>query len=374
MENLRIGVSCYSSIGGSGILAARLGVELAKKGNEVHFISYDMPVGIREVKHENIFFHHVSVFEYPLFKYPPYTAALASKMIEITQRHNLDLIHVHYAMPHAISALLSKIVTGTPYIVTLHGSDVNIVGNNPAYRLINAYSIENADSVTSVSKYLVQDAREKLCIKNEITVIPNFVDARTYSPPKEAERSDRFSIIHISNFRPVKRAQDIIEAISLVVKVDDDVRLILVGDGPERGRAEEMVREKDLNKHIHFTGFRNDIPLLLKQSDAFVLISDSESVPLTLLEAMSTGLPVISTRIGGVPEIVVNNENGILVPPRNPKKIAESILRLKNDEKFRKRLGLEARKTILERYTCEKIVRKYEEIYQKTSFRDSRKT
>ncbi|MBS7619631.1 N-acetyl-alpha-D-glucosaminyl L-malate synthase BshA [Candidatus Bathyarchaeota archaeon] len=361
---MRIGISCYPTIGGSGILATRLGIELAKKGNEIHFITYEPPIEVHKIKHENIILHHVSVIEYPLFKYPPYTIALASKMVQVAQRCRLDLIHVHYAIPHATSALLTKLVTNTPYIVTLHGSDVTIIGSDQAYCSINSYSIENADGVTAVSKYLANEAREKLGIKKGITVVPNFVDTEVYSPEIEADKQEQFLIVHVSNFRPVKRVQDIVEAISLTTEVDKDIRLLLVGDGPEKDKIEAIVKKKNLSNQVHFTGFRRDIPLLLKQCDAFVLSSDSESAPLTLLEAMSTGLPVIATNVGGVPEIIENRKNGILVSPRSPKSIAENILELKHDEEFRKHLSLEARKTILEKYTPQKVIEKYEEVYK----------
>ena len=365
---MRIGISCYPTVGGSGILATRLGLELAKRGNEVHFITYERPVLIQGMDQENVFVHHVSVMEYPLFKYPPYTVALGSEMIRVSQRHDLDLIHVHYAVPHATAALLSRMVTGVPYVVTLHGSDVNIIGNDPSYRPVNAHSIESADAVTAVSKYLAEDAHERLCIKKEISVIPNFVDHETYNAISNHSKNKNrmFVVIHVSNFRPVKRVLDIVEAMGLILKKDKDVQLLLVGDGPERHAAEVMVAEKSLNGHVRFTGFRRDIPSLLKCSNALVLSSESESAPLTLLEGMSSGLPVIATRVGGIPEIVSDGENGLLVSPKSPEEIAEKIITLKGDTQLRNRLGLAARETVLERYTADKVVSMYEQVYRKS--------
>jgi len=365
---LRIGISCYPTVGGSGILATRLGLEFAKRGNEVHFITYERPVLIQGMDQENVFVHHVSVMEYPLFKYPPYTVALGSEMIRVSQRHDLDLIHVHYAVPHATAALLSRMITGVPYVVTLHGSDVNIIGNDPSYRPVNAYSIESANRVTSVSRYLAEDAHERLCIKKEISVIPNFVDSETYSPGHNNSKGkkSKFVVIHVSNFRPVKRVQDIIEAMTLIIKKEMDIQLLLVGDGPERHAAEVMVTERNLNGHVRFTGFRRDIPSLLRCSDALVLSSESESAPLTLLEGMSSSLPVIATKVGGIPEIVSDGENGFLVSPKSPEEIAEKIIMLKGDGELRNRVGLAARRTVLKMYTADKVVSMYEQVYRES--------
>lgn len=363
---MRIGISCYPSVGGSGILATRLGMELAKRGNEVHFITYERPVSIQGMDQENVSVHLVSVVEYPLFRYPPYTIALASEMIRVSEQHDLDLMHVHYAIPHATAALLARMVTGVPYIVTLHGSDVTIMGSDPSYRPMNTYSIESADRLTAVSGYLAEEARKNLGVTKEISIVPNFVDSDAFSPAfnNATKRRHQFVVIHVSNFRPVKRVQDIVHAMEIVVKRDKDVKLMLVGDGPERHRAEVMVSEMKLNHNAHFTGFRRDIPFLLRCSDALVLSSESESAPLTLLEGMSSGLPVIATRVGGIPEIVEDGENGLLIPPHSPEAIAEKILGLKADQEMRVRLGTAARKTVMERYTAEKVLSQYEQVYR----------
>jgi N-acetyl-alpha-D-glucosaminyl L-malate synthase BshA len=364
---LKIGISCYPTVGGSGILATRLGLELAKRGNEVHFITYERPVMMHGMDQENVMVHLVSVVEYPLFKYPPYTVALGSEMIRVSEQYGLDMIHVHYTIPHATAALLARMVTGVPYMATIHGSDVTIMGEDPSYSPVNTFSIESADRLTSVSQYLAKEARERLGVRKEIAVIPNFVDPDAFSPPNSeaaAHGNNQATIVHVSNFRPVKRVQDIVEAMGIVVKEIKDARLILVGDGPERHKTELLVDRLGLQKNVRFTGYRRDIPPLMRCSSIFVLSSESESAPLTLLEGMSCGLPVVSTRVGGVPEIVSDGENGFLVPPYSPNMIAEKILELGNDDELRRRLGAAARRTVLERFTAKMVLPQYEKLYR----------
>ncbi len=365
---MKVGITCYPTFGGSGILATRLGVELARRGHEVHFITYERPVAIHGEDQENVSVHLVSVVEYPLFKYPPYTIALGSEMFRVSEQQDLDLIHVHYAIPHATAAYMSKKMTGRPYVVTLHGSDVTILGSDPSYMPVNTHSIEGADAVTAVSRYLVEEARERLGIKREIRVIPNFVDAEEFSPaPFEAterERDRDIVVVHISNFRPVKRIQDLVNAMKILVKRVPGARLILVGDGPERHRIERLVDRLHLKPNVLFTGYRSDVSNLIKCSDVVVICSETENSPLTLLEGMSCGLPVIATSVGGIPEIVEDGVNGLLVPPKYPEAIAEKILELNIDRELRVRLGVAARRTVLERYTAEKVVGQYVDVYE----------
>lgn len=366
---MKIGITCYPTVGGSGILATRLGVRLAARDHEAHFITYERPVAIQGVDHENVFVHLVNVVEYPLFKYPPYTIALGSEMFNVSQQRSLDLIHVHYAIPHATAALLAREITGTPYVVTLHGSDVTILGSDSSYLAVNTHSVEQADAITAVSNFLADEAYERLGIMQDITVIPNFVDAEVFSPPpcEVIERNSKRDVVvaHISNFRPVKRVQDIVYAMSIVAKRAPGSRLMLVGDGPDRHRTERLIERLDLRQHILMTGFRSDVPNLLRCSDLVVLCSETESAPLTLLEGMSSGLPVVATRVGGIPEIVEDGVNGFLVPPKHPEAIAEKILELNGDRELRSRLGEEARRTVLKRYTADKVVGQYLEIYEK---------
>lgn len=365
---MKLGIVCYPTVGGSGILATRLGVELSKRGHEVHFISYERPFAIQGADPENVKVHFISVLEYPLFKYPPYTVSLASEILHVSQRFDLDLIHVHYAIPHSVSAFLTKMVTGIPYIVTFHGSDVTLLGQDPSFLKVNAGSLENSDGLTAVSEYLKRQIEETLGIEKKISVIPNFVDPKVFSPAKRDLAQGRLGrqlvITHVSNFRPIKRIQDLVEAMSLVIKEARNSRLLLVGDGPERQRIELFVKELGLQNHVLMTGFRSDVPDLLRCSDILALCSDNESAGLTLLEAMSSGLPVVATRVGGVPEIVTDGRNGFLVPPRSPPELAERILRLNADRELRLKMGEEARRTVLERFTVDRIVPMYEEAYR----------
>jgi N-acetyl-alpha-D-glucosaminyl L-malate synthase BshA len=367
---LKIGVTCYPTVGGSGILATRLGIELAKKGHEIHFITYERPVAIRNVDQSNVFMHHVSVVEYPLFKYPPYTIALGSEMSRVTRNNSLDLLHVHYSIPHATAAFMSRQLTAKPYVVTLHGSDVTILGSDPSYEPINTFSIKAADAVTAVSKFMAEEAKQNLGITQRIEVIPNFVDTDIYSPEpceidtmKTSEASD-LVITHVSNFRPVKRVDDLIYAMCIVTKEVPASRLLLIGDGPDRYKVERLIDRLDLRRNVTLTGYRNDVPNLLRCADMLVLCSETESAPLTLLEAMSTGLPVIATKVGGVPEIVRDGENGYLVPIKHPEDIAARILDISSDKVKAAKMGENARKTILENYSADSVVNKYIKVYE----------
>lgn len=365
---MRLGIVCYPTVGGSGIIATRLGVELSKRGHEIHFISYERPFAIQGAELENVKVHLVSVLEYPLFKYPPYTVSLASEILQISQKFDLDLIHVHYAIPHSVSAFLAKMVTHVPYIVTFHGSDVTLLGRDSSFLPINALSLENSDGLTVVSKYLRKQVQETLGIKKNISVVPNFVNPEVFSPVKPDIAQGRLNrqlvVIHVSNFRPIKRIQDLVEAMSIVIKEAGNTRLVLVGDGPERQRIELLVKELDLQNHVLMTGFRSDVPEILRCSDVLVLCSDSESAGLTLLEAMSSGLPVVATKVGGTSEIVEDGRNGFLVTPRSPEELADRILRLNLNKKLRLRLGEEARRTVLEHFTVDRVVPMYEEAYR----------
>lgn len=368
---MKIGITCYPTVGGSGILATRLGVELSQRGHEVHLITYERPVAIHGSDHAGVHVHLVSVVEYPLFKYPPYTVSLGSEMARVAEQHGLDLLHVHYAIPHATAAMLAKMLTGVPYVVTLHGSDVTILGGDPSYLPVNTFSIERADALTAVSRYLADEAHERLGIVQGISVIPNFVDPEVFSPaPPEAARdrgNRQIVVAHVSNFRPVKRVPDLVEAMGIVVREAADAKLILVGDGPERGRVERLIEKLGLQRNVLLTGYRRDVPGLLRCSDALVLCSEIESAPLTLLEGMSSGLPVVAAEVGGIPEIVSDGRNGFLVPPRSPREIAERILKLNADPELRARMGTAARKTVLDKFTAARVVPQYEETYRRVA-------
>jgi N-acetyl-alpha-D-glucosaminyl L-malate synthase BshA len=368
---LNIGITCYPGVGGSGILATRLGLEFAKRGHGVHFITYERPFGIHGADPENVHVHLVDVLDYPLFKYPPYTVALASEMVRVSQQEKLDILNVHYAVPHATSAYLNREITGVPYVVTLHGSDVTIVGGDPSYHPVNNHSVEKADAVTAVSEFIQREAYERLGIRRDVKVIPNFVDSRVFYPaPCSAltrESKDEIVLIHVSNFRPVKRVQDIVYAMRVIVKEEPKTRLVLVGDGPERGAVERLVNQLGLERHVTLTGFRTDVPSLMRCSDVGVLSSETESAPLTLLEGMSTGLAMVATGVGGIPEIVRDGVDGFIVPPKHPETIAEAVLPLIRDADLRARVGEKAREKIVEKYTSEKVVQAYLETFEEAA-------
>ncbi len=366
---MRIGIVCYPGVGGSGILATRLGVEFAKRGHEVHFVTYERPFAVHGADAENVHFHLVNVLEYPLFKYPPYTVALASEMVRVVRQYDLEIYNVHYAIPHATAAYLTREIVGTPYVVTLHGSDVTILGSDPSYREVNSHSVESADAVTAVSDYMRTQAKDRLGITRGIDVIPNFVDPEAFIPaPCEVLERDcdgQGVIVHVSNFRPVKRVPDLVMAMAKVVREEPAARLLLVGDGPDRHEVERLVDQFGLRRNVSLTGFRSDVPNLLRCADVGVLCSETESAPLTLLEGMATQLPMVATAVGGVPEIIEDGINGLLAKPANPSDLAEKILRLYRDPDLRKHLGERARQKVMENYTADRVVSMYLEVYGK---------
>ncbi|MBE0634176.1 N-acetyl-alpha-D-glucosaminyl L-malate synthase BshA, partial [Candidatus Bathyarchaeota archaeon] len=309
----------------------------------------------------------VSVVEYPLFKYPPYTIALASEMARVTKRENLDFINVHYSLPHSTAAQLSREITKKPYITTLHGSDVTILGSDPSYEPINTMSIEASDAITTVSKYMAEEAKTSLGIEKEIHVIPNFVDEEIYQPAPchllETPRPRAITLVHVSNFRPVKRIEDLIYSMCILTKKEPNAQLILVGDGPDRHNIERLIDKLDLRRNIRVTGYRSDVAAMMNCADALVLCSETENAPLTILEGMSCGLPIIATNVGGIPEQVQDGVNGLLVPLKHPEEIAEAALKLNSDEKLLARMGENARKTVLEKYTKEIVLKQYLEVY-----------
>ena len=368
MINLNIGVTCYPTVGGSGILATRLGIELAKAGHRTHFITYERPFALQGAQSDLVKMHQVHVTEYPLFKYPPYTVALATEMAEVTQKENLDLLHVHYSLPHATAAQLARNITGTPYVTTLHGSDVTILGEDPSYELINTMSVEASDAVTAVSQFMADTAKKNLGVNKEIQVIPNFVDHNKYQPaPCElirAREGKAITLIHVSNFRAVKRIEDIVYSMCVITKEEPKAQLILVGDGPERHKVERLVKKLELTDNVLIVGYRDDVPGLMNCADALVMASETESAPLTILEGMSSGLPVIATSVGGIPEQVQDGYNGFLVPFAHPEEIAKAALRLNSDPGLQSRMCVNARATVLEKYTVEKVLSQYIKVYE----------
>jgi len=368
---MKIGITCYPTYGGSGVVATELGIELAARGHEIHFISYAPP--IRLTTSERIHFHEVEVSSYPLFDHPPYALALAVKMLEVAESANLDLLHVHYAIPHSVSALLARAMAAPrklPFITTLHGTDITLVGSNRSYLPITKFSIEQSNGVTAISKYLRQVTLDEFDVKNPIEVIPNFVNCDLYCRnPNQAER-ERWApkgepiLMHLSNFRPVKRITDVVEIFALV-REKMPAKLVLVGDGPDRGAAEWLVRQKCLGRDVHFLGKQDKVFELLGLADLFLLPSDLESFGLAALEAMACEVPVVASFTGGLPEVVEHGLDGYLVPPRDVQAAAASALKILSLPDRGRAMGQAARINAKKKYCANDVIPMYEAYYQK---------
>lgn len=316
---MKIGIACWPTFGGSGAVATELGLALAERGHEIHFITYAPPFRLGRLRC-NVRFHQVSVSAYPLFRYPPYDLALASKLAEVTEESGLDLLHVHYALPHALAAHLAREMLGDGRVrtlVTLHGTDITVVGTDPAYRRVTRFGIDRADGVTAVSRWLADETVTVFGTTRPIEVIPNFVDLERFRPGGDAgvrnslARPDEALLVHVSNFRPVKRVGDTVRLLAELSKTTP-ARLVLVGDGPERPLAEETARSLGVTDRVTFLGEQSDIEGVLAAADLFLLPSESESFGLAALEAMASGVPVIGTRTGGLPELVEDGVSGHL--------------------------------------------------------------
>lgn len=363
---MRIGITCYPGVGGSGLLATRLGVELAKRNHEIRFITYEVPFELQEGHHENVKVDLVDVLDYPLFRYPPYTVALASRMAHVVQKHQLDLLHVHYAIPHAVSAYIAHQMTGIPYIVTLHGSDVHTLGADPAYQPGTRFAVEAAHAVTCVTRHICQTAEQTLGIRCSIEPITNFTDTELFKPDACEFQlgTEKRQLIHVSNFRPVKRVSDLVTAFAQIVDEVPDVELLLIGDGPTRPDVDRLIRKFEMNDRIKCPGFKRDVYQYLRCAYAFALSSELEGAPLSLLEAMSCGLPVVATAVGGIPEIVQDGTNGLLVPLGDIDALADKLFAILSDPTLASRLGAQARQTILEQHTIDKVLPQYEAVYE----------
>ncbi|MFX0208729.1 MAG: N-acetyl-alpha-D-glucosaminyl L-malate synthase BshA, partial [Candidatus Hodarchaeota archaeon] len=312
MSSLRIGIVCYPSVGGSGILATRLGLLLASRGHEIHLIASELPVEIQNGNEATFFhFHKVNVPDYPLFRYPPFEMVLATEVLKCGREHELDIVHVHYAVPLAASAHYARLMGGAPYVVTLHGSDTHTIGANPQFQAPIRHALLGASCCSAVCEFLKKKAQENFGVTN-VRVIPNFVQIDRFNKEKKStdviKNPDLPTVVHISNFRPIKRTHDIIIAWRDIKTEIPDAQLYLVGNGPEREFMIKFSQKLKLDDSIHFTGVRKDTEAILSQADLFILASELEASPLTLLEAMASGVPIIATQVGGVPEIV---EDGI---------------------------------------------------------------
>ncbi|MEN6532246.1 MAG: N-acetyl-alpha-D-glucosaminyl L-malate synthase BshA [Bryobacteraceae bacterium] len=369
---MKIGITCYPTYGGSGIVATELGLELANRGHEVHFISYANPIRL-DTGNPRIHYHEVEVSTYPLFQFPPYCLALASRMAEVAAGYELDLLHVHYAIPHSIAAMLARDMVAPkfrlPFITTLHGTDITLVGMDRSYFPITRFSIERSDGVTAVSEDLRQRTVEVFGVKNEIRVIHNFVNCDIYRPDPERRETRPYApepeklLIHISNFRPVKRVLDCVRILHEARK-HVPAHLLMVGDGPERGPAESLARELGVESHVTFLGKQDHVERLLALADVLLLPSELESFGLAALEAMACGVPPVATAVGGVGELVIDGVNGFLAPVYDVAEHSERVVRLLADGALYARMSQAARETALNRFSSARMIPMYEQYYR----------
>ncbi len=371
MGAMKIGITCYPTYGGSGAVATELGIELAARGHEIHFISYAQPFRLPHFL-ERVFFHEVEVVRYPLFDHSPYPLSLAAAMHEVTLREGLDILHVHYAIPHATSAWMAREMLGDRHrlkvITTLHGTDITLVGQERSFEEITRFSINRSDGLTAVSDYLKRETIKHFDVQaDSITVIPNFVDTSIYDRQryrcikKSLGVGSEKVLMHISNFRPVKRVRDVVKVFAEVNQRIPS-KLILVGDGPDRPAAAEEVARLGLNRQVLFLGKQDSVAELLACADLFLLPSASESFGLSALEAMSSGVPVVATNVGGIPEVVDDGAAGALVEPGDIDAMVASALDILGDtETWRRRSGA-AREAAL-RFRVEQVVPMYERYY-----------
>lgn len=370
---MKIGILCYPTYGGSGVVATELGKALAEKGHSVHFITYSQPVRLEHFT-ENVFYHEVSVADYPLFEYAPYETALTSKLVDVARFEKLDIVHVHYAIPHASVAYMAKQIMESqglklPFITTLHGTDITLVGKNESYNPVVTFAINQSDAVTSVSESLRQDTYANFKVCKEIEVIPNFIDLGRFNKQRRdhfrraiAPNNERL-IVHASNFRPVKRVSDVIKVFN---KIADKIpsKLLLIGDGPERSRAEKECREISNGEHIRFLGKIDVVEEILSICDLFILPSETESFGLAALEAMACQVPVISTNTGGLPEVVRSGYSGYMSDVGDIDDMAKNAIHILDDDN---RL-LEFKKHALDHaklFDIHRILPIYEKLYEK---------
>src|ERR1700752_4290475 len=368
---MRLGITCYPTYGGSGVVATELGQELAARGHDVHFISYAPPIRMN-LSDPHIFFHEVEVASYPLFDHPPYALALATKMLEVFEAESLDLLHVHYAIPHSVSAYLARsmaVPRRLPFVTTLHGTDITLVGSNRSYLPITRFSIEQSDGVTAISHYLLTQTLKEFDIKRPIDVIPNFVNCDLYTrKPNDALRAQWAPngepiLMHLSNCRPVKRLTDAVE-IFPIVRAKMPAKLVLVGDGPDRGAAEYLVRKKRLQKDVFFLGKQNAVSEKLSSADLFLLPSELESFGLAALEAMACEVPVVATNVGGLPEVVQHGVDGYLVTPGDVKEAGRYALEILSRADHGREMGQRARVNAKAKFRANDVIPRYEAYYQ----------
>ena len=370
---MNIGIVCYPTFGGSGVIATELAKTLAKKGHKIHILSYAKPARLNSWDTE-ITYHEVSINSYPLFDYPPYDLALATQMVNLIEFQDLDLLHVHYALPHATSAYLAKQIMrekgkDVGVVTTLHGTDITLVGSDPSYKHVVEFSIDKSDGVTAVSEYLKNETYDRFEIKQEIRVIPNFIDLDRFQKSNKSHfkkaicPEDEKVIVHVSNFRKVKRVPEVITVFARILESGIKSKLLLVGDGPDRQRAEQQCRDLDICEHVRFLGKLEEVEDVLSIADLFLIPSGSETFGLAALEAMSCSVPVISSNIGGLPEVNIHDETGYLCNLDDVDCMADYAVQILTDEELHLRLAKNARKRA-ELFSQDLIVKQYEELYK----------
>jgi N-acetyl-alpha-D-glucosaminyl L-malate synthase BshA len=370
---MKLGITCYPTYGGSGVIATELGKALALRGHEIHFISYALPFRLNNFI-ENVVFHEVEISNYPLFEFSLYTLALASKMVEVAEYEKLDVFHVHYAIPHASSAFLAKeMLKGKidiKIITTLHGTDITLAGLEPSFLPLVKFSIEKSDGVTAVSRFLKEKTLTNYDIEKDIYVIPNFVDTKLFKPNSDctyrkniAAKGEKI-LVHTSNFRQVKRVTDAIKIFDNVQK-EIPSKLILVGDGPDRSECERLVRQLNLVDKVKFLGKQDGLVEILNASDVFLIPSQSESFGLAALEAMACGVPAVSSSVGGLPELIGHNESGYIAEIGDIERMTKYVIELLTNEKKYRIFSQNARERAVNKFDIDKVVPIYEDYYQK---------
>jgi N-acetyl-alpha-D-glucosaminyl L-malate synthase BshA len=368
-DKLKIGITCYPTLGGSGVVATELGKLLAEKGHEVHFITHSMPFRLGKY-HKNVFYHEVEVSEYYVFRYPPYDLSLASKLAQVAQMHDLDLLHVHYAIPHAVCALLAKQMVGSKLkvVTTLHGTDITVLAQDNSIRDLIRYAIDQSDAVTAVSQDLIRETKQTLGIERGIDLAYNFVDKRVYYPRDITQLRNEFArphekiLIHISNFRPVKRIGDVVD---IFAKVNQEVpsRLLFVGEGPELSKIINQVKERGLHDRVLFCGKQDDVAQVISLGDLMLLPSEKESFGLVALEAMACGVPTVGSNAGGIPELITHGETGYLANIGDTTAMAKYAIRLLKDEKLYRVVREACLNRARHTFCNDLIMAQYEEIY-----------
>ena len=371
---MRIGITCYPVYGGSGVVATELGTALAARGHEIHFIAYSLPFRLNKVT-ENIYFHEVNVNRYPLFDFPPYALSLTSKMVDVAKYETLDLMHVHYAIPHATSAVLARDILrkqscSLPVVTTLHGTDITIVGRDASYAPVVTYSINASDGVTAVSKFLRQETYDAFDIEVPIKVIPNFIDTKNfYRLDKECFKEaicvpDQKVVLHVSNFRRVKNVAHVVKVFHQILQEELSAKLILVGDGPDRSNVEQLTRDLGIQDAVRFLGKQHPVQEILSIADLFLLTSGSESFGLAPLEAMACGVPVVCSDVGGLPELIEGSGAGYLCPLGDIQAFSKACIRILTNDGLQAQMAKTAREYVIRHYDTDAIVPQYEAYYE----------